>query len=82
MVELKSGETYNGTLRGVDKFMNIKMEEATLSDKSGLVFHSVKEVYIKGSMIKYFTLDNGLLEKIEKTEYVYPDKWKKSEQKK
>jgi small nuclear ribonucleoprotein (snRNP)-like protein len=33
MIELKSGETYNGTLRGVDKFMNIKMESAVLNDK-------------------------------------------------
>lgn len=33
MIELKSGETYNGTLKGVDKFMNIKMADAVLSDK-------------------------------------------------
>jgi small nuclear ribonucleoprotein (snRNP)-like protein len=33
MIELKSGENFNGILRGVDKFMNIKMETAILSDK-------------------------------------------------
>ena len=33
MVELKSGESYNGILRGVDKFTNIKLESATISDK-------------------------------------------------
>jgi hypothetical protein len=33
MVELKSGETYNGTIKAVDKFTNIKMEAANLSDK-------------------------------------------------
>jgi small nuclear ribonucleoprotein (snRNP)-like protein len=33
MVELKSGETYNGTIKGVDKFTNIKIEAANLSDK-------------------------------------------------
>lgn len=33
MVEVKSGETYNGILRGVDRFMNIKIGEAVLTDK-------------------------------------------------
>lgn len=33
MVELKSGETYNGVIKGVDKFTNIKMEAAVLTDK-------------------------------------------------
>jgi small nuclear ribonucleoprotein (snRNP)-like protein len=32
MVELKSGETYNGTLKGVDKFMNIQMENCIRTD--------------------------------------------------
>ena len=32
MVELKSGETYNGTLKGVDKFMNIKMDNCVRTD--------------------------------------------------
>ena len=44
MVELKSGETYNGTLKGVDKFMNIKMEDAILSDKVSVIL-SRKESY-------------------------------------
>lgn len=33
MVELKSGETYNGIIKAVDKFTNIKMEAANLNDK-------------------------------------------------
>lgn len=32
MVELKSGETYNGRLKGVDKFMNIQMENCIRTD--------------------------------------------------
>jgi small nuclear ribonucleoprotein (snRNP)-like protein len=43
MVELKSGETYNGIIKAVDKFTNIKMEAANLSDKvAQLPFRTVK----------------------------------------
>lgn len=47
MVELKSGETYNGTLESVDKFMNIKMENAVLSDKvHKLPFRTLKSFIV------------------------------------
>ncbi len=35
MIELKSGETYNGILRAIDKFMNIKLVDAVLTDARG-----------------------------------------------
>ena len=38
----------------------------------------MKEVWIRGNTIKYFNLNDNLLEKIEKTEYVAPEKWKKT----
>lgn len=33
MVELKSGDTYSGTLEQIDKFMNIKMNNVTMTSK-------------------------------------------------
>jgi len=33
MVELKSGDTYNGVLENVDKFMNIKIKDVILASK-------------------------------------------------
>lgn len=36
------------------------------------MFHKVKEVYIRGNHIKYFSLDSDLPSKIENTEYVCP----------
>jgi small nuclear ribonucleoprotein (snRNP)-like protein len=33
MIELKSGEVFNGILSGVDKFMNVKIEKAYINDK-------------------------------------------------
>jgi len=33
MVELKSGDTYNGILEDIDKFMNIKLSEVTFTAK-------------------------------------------------
>ena len=64
MVEVKSGETYNGILKAVDKFMNIKLADAVLTNSKGEVFHSIKEVYIRGNTLKYFTLEDTALKKI------------------
>lgn len=33
MVELKSGDTYNGVLEDIDKFMNIKLTDVTFTSK-------------------------------------------------
>lgn len=64
MVEVKTGETYNGILKAVDKFMNIKLADAVLTSPNGDVFHSIKEAYIRGNTLKYFTLENTSLKKI------------------
>lgn len=81
MVEVKTGDTYNGILMGVDKFMNIKLADAILTDSKGEKFHQIREVYIRGNTLKYFTLHPTALQKIQTTEYKCPDKWKKAPQK-
>lgn len=40
MVELKSGDTYNGILEDIDKFMNIKLSEVTFTAKANEYFKS------------------------------------------
>ena len=43
MVELKSGDTYNGTLDEIDRFMNIKLSEVTFSSKVCIININIKE---------------------------------------
>lgn len=47
--------------------------------QNGQTFHSVKEVYIRGNNIKYVSMNDDIISKIENTEYVCPEKWKKSD---
>ncbi|MCL4125618.1 UNVERIFIED_CONTAM: hypothetical protein GTU68_026881 [Idotea baltica] len=72
MVEVKSGETYNGILMGVDKYMNLKLADAILTNSGGTKFHQIKEVYIRGNTLKYFNLDDSSIKKIEGTQYKAP----------
>ena len=67
MVQLKSGETYNGVLKSIDKFMNLKLTDALLTDAKGQIFKSVNEVYIRGNVLKYLTLEQFALKKIQGT---------------
>lgn len=55
-VEVKSGDTFNGILEFIDKFMNIKLLTVIQTSKDGETFHSFKEMMIKGNSIKYFRL--------------------------
>ena len=82
MVEVKSGETYYGVMKGVDKHMNIKLAEAYLTDKAGEHFHEISEVYIRGNTIKYFRMDPSTLQKIENTNYRCPQRWKEAQKRK
>ena len=42
--------------------MNIKLGEITETSKDGDKFHKIKEMYIKGSSIKYFSIQENLLD--------------------
>jgi U6 snRNA-associated Sm-like protein LSm4 len=56
MVEVKNGDTFQGMLESIDKFMNIKISEAIQTSKDGLDFFHCKELFIKGTSLKYFRL--------------------------
>lgn len=47
--------------------MNIKLADAILTDAKGEVFRSVADVYVRGNVVKYFTLEDQALKKIEGT---------------
>ena len=66
MVDLKNGETLEGTLDCIDKFMNLKIKNAILTSKDADKFFNEPEVYIKGTCLKSIRLVDGLLEKAMK----------------
>ncbi|KAK4474638.1 hypothetical protein MN116_001773 [Schistosoma mekongi] len=52
LVELKSGETYNGHLVACDDWMNIHLKEVICTSRDGDRFWKMPECYIRGSIIK------------------------------
>lgn len=53
MADLKNGSTVNGTLVEIDRFMNLKIENAIITSKDGDQFHKAQEYYIRGNALKY-----------------------------
>ena len=76
MVDLKSGMTINGTLVDVDRFMNIRLTDAVVTNKDGNTFHRVAEMFVKGNAIKSFQLVEGLLEVVKNRAHDKKDKKK------
>ena len=56
LVELKSGETYNGMLVSCDNWMNINLREVICTSKNGEQFWRMPECYVRGSSIKYLRI--------------------------
>jgi len=63
LVELKSGESYNGTLEGADFFMNLKLANAVLTSPDGSSFFSMDEVFIRGNSVKSLRFADDVLDK-------------------
>jgi U6 snRNA-associated Sm-like protein LSm4 len=59
LVELKNGETYNGTLLSCDSWMNLHLREVILSSRDGDKFFRLSEAYIRGNTIKYMRVAEG-----------------------
>ncbi|PWN30563.1 hypothetical protein BDZ90DRAFT_229579, partial [Jaminaea rosea] len=51
LVELKSGETFNGMLIAADNFMNLTLREVYQTSASGDEFWKLPECYIKGATV-------------------------------
>eukprot|EP00055_Hartaetosiga_balthica_P010826 m.47442 g.47442 ORF g.47442 m.47442 type:complete len:119 (-) comp7332_c0_seq1:1020-1376(-) len=62
LVELKSGETYNGHLSVVDNYMNLILRDVTLTSKDGDKFYKIAECYIRGNNVKYLRLPDEVID--------------------
>lgn len=67
-VELKNDISIRGTLKSVDQYLNIKLDDiAVLDELKYPHLSSVKNIFIRGSVVRYVHLpanevDRGLLE--------------------
>ena len=51
MIDMKNGESYDGTLLGIDSFMNVKLQKVTITSASGK-FSKVEECFLRGNHIQ------------------------------
>ncbi|ORX34144.1 hypothetical protein BD324DRAFT_636839 [Kockovaella imperatae] len=62
LVELKNGVTFNGHLVECDNFMNVTLREVYQTSADGEKFWKMKEMFVKGNMIKYFRIADSILD--------------------
>lgn len=62
LVEVKSGDTYNGTLVVADAWMNILLRNVVRTNKTGDKFWQLPEIYIRGSRIKYICVPDDVID--------------------
>ncbi|WVW80340.1 hypothetical protein I302_102320 [Kwoniella bestiolae CBS 10118] len=62
LVELKNGVTFNGHLVECDNFMNVTLREVYQTSADGERFWKMKEMFIKGNIIKYFRIADSILD--------------------
>ncbi|WIA37705.1 hypothetical protein OEZ86_014590 [Tetradesmus obliquus] len=65
LVELKSGETYNGHLVNCDSWMNIHLREVICTSKDGDRFWRMPEIYIRGNTLKYIRVPEEVIDKVK-----------------
>ncbi|KAM3129470.1 RNA processing protein [Paramecium bursaria] len=81
-VEIKSGDTFNGMIELVDKFMNVKLLNVIHTSKDGQQFVQLNEMYIKGSSIKSFRLQSATIDKALEEAEIYNQQQKDERSKK
>ena len=62
LVELKNGETYNGTLDSCDKFMNMVLKGTVCTSRTADHFKRCTECHIRGNTIKYICVPDEVME--------------------
>ncbi|KAL9648961.1 hypothetical protein ABK040_008341 [Willaertia magna] len=65
LVELKNGETFNGTLSSCDQFMNMNLEDVTCTSRDGTRFWKMDKVYIRGYTLKYIRILDEIINKVK-----------------
>jgi U6 snRNA-associated Sm-like protein LSm4 len=61
LVELKSGDTYNGRLVSCDAWMNLNLRDVICTSRDGDRFWKLPTCYIRGSAVKYLRLPPDVL---------------------
>eukprot|EP01129_Flabellula_baltica_P000762 TRINITY_DN1071_c0_g1_i2.p1 TRINITY_DN1071_c0_g1~~TRINITY_DN1071_c0_g1_i2.p1 ORF type:complete len:138 (+),score=27.67 TRINITY_DN1071_c0_g1_i2:34-414(+) len=65
LVELKNGETYNGTLVSHDNYMNLNLKDVVCTSRDGDRHREIKFIYIRGVTIKYFCITQEVLANVQ-----------------
>ncbi|ORZ36560.1 hypothetical protein BCR44DRAFT_1388953 [Catenaria anguillulae PL171] len=60
-VELKNGESFNGTMVQCDNLMNLTLNDVLITSAEGDRFWNLKEAYIRGAQIKFLHLPDEVL---------------------
>lgn len=64
LVELKNGDTYNGTLVNCDNFMNINLTKVIFTSHDASTFLEIPTCYIRGYTIKYLRIEDSIIDKV------------------
>lgn len=64
LVELKSGDTYNGRLVNCDSWMNINLKDVICTSADGTKFWKLTDCYIRGNSVKYLRLPDDVVDKV------------------
>ncbi|KAI8997682.1 hypothetical protein BDB01DRAFT_771968 [Pilobolus umbonatus] len=68
LVELKSGETFNGHLVDCDNWMNLTLREVIQTSPNGNKFWRLPECYIRGNTIKYLNIQEEVIDMVKEDE--------------
>ncbi|KAL0481106.1 U6 snRNA-associated Sm-like protein LSm4 [Acrasis kona] len=64
MVELKNGETFNGTLVNCDSWMNLNLKDVVCTSRDGTSFYQMPECYVRGNLVKYIRVSDDILTQV------------------
>lgn len=71
LVELKTGETYNGNLTNCDSWMNLTLHNVIQTNSTGDEFLQLPEIYIKGMHIKYLRIPDETMDRVKEQQQLY-----------
>ena len=62
-VELKNDVSISGSLASVDPFLNLKLTDVSVAEAEKYPYLlSVRDVFIRGSVIRYVSMERGLVD--------------------
>lgn len=72
LIELKNGDTYNGTLVSCNMFMNINLKDVVCTSRDGDRFWKLNECYVRGNSIKYLRIPDEIISIVPETTHYAP----------